>query len=323
MAKLLDCSLSSLEVAVNFLKLGGLVSFPTETVYGLGANAYLDSAVSKIYEFKNRPPVNPLIVHYKSIEDALCLNVECNDIALNLAKKFWPGPMTLVLKKKIDSKISSIATAGLGTLAVRVPDNKVCQSLLQMLDFPLVAPSANKSTTLSTTTAQAVIDNFVDHDDLFVIDGGECNVGIESTIIDVSSGKYASVLRYGIITPEEIEKICPLSVSKNKSNKPIAPGMMFRHYAPKHEMMINSNTCSEADTYLDFSGNHKYLKNVAVKYLDLSEEGDLKQAASNLFKMLRILDDSDCSKIVVSPIENTGIGIAINDKLKRAAGLVG
>lgn len=325
MPKLLSCELEDLSVASDSLKTGGLVSFPTETVYGLGANAYSDKAVLRIYMLKNRPPVNPLIAHYKSADEALFTDVIPNKTAIALAERFWPGPMTLVLNKKPSSRISRFATAELKTLAVRVPDNAVCHSLLDLLTFPLVAPSANKSTTLSTTTAEAVFENFSDYEgDLSIIDGGKCKVGIESTIIDVSDEENISVLRYGVLTKEEIETVCEIRERKDlATKKPVAPGMMFKHYAPCHPIKIGAVECNQDDAYLDFGGAHKDLEKIAKSYLDLSPSGNLCEAASNLFQMLRVLDKSDCSRIVVAPIANNGVGLAINDKLRRAAGLIG
>lgn len=325
MINLLSCKPECLRVAANSLKAGSLVSFPTETVYGLGANAYSDKSVLEIYKLKNRPPVNPLIAHYKSIDEALFIDVVPNKAAKDLAEKFWPGPMTLVLSRKTDSRVSRFATAGLKTLAVRVPDNSVCTALLGLLDFPLVAPSANKSTTLSTTTAEAVIENFSDYEgNLTIIDGGKCSVGIESTIIDVSDEENISVLRYGILTKEKIETVCKINDSRRCAMKiPMAPGMMFKHYAPHCPIKIEENECESTDAYLDFGSTHKHLENVAMFYLDLSPNGNLHEAASNLFQMLRALDKSGCQRIVVSPITNNGIGLAINDKLRRAAGLIG
>ncbi len=325
MPVLIDPKNDSLDRVVFCLENCGIVAFPTETVYGLGGNAYSNTAVSKIYKAKNRPSINPLIAHYKSASIALSQDIISNEIAEKLAENFWPGPMTLVLKQNQNSKVSTLATAGLKTLAVRVPKNEVAHKLLSMLDFPLVAPSANKSTSLSNTTAEAVMADFSDIEDLLVIDGGMCNVGVESTIIDVSIPEKITILRYGGITREQIEDICGVKISnyENSNTKPIAPGMMFKHYAPQHELYIDQDTCNNDDTFLDFGTKNSHLKNVAKMYLDLSPAGDLYEAAHNLFNMLRILDMEKCTRICVAHIENVGIGIAINDKLQRATGKIG
>lgn len=325
MSILIDPKDDSLNRVVFCLEKNGIVAFPTETVYGLGGNAYSDVAVAKIYKAKNRPSVNPLIAHYKSASVALSKDVISNEIAEKLAENFWPGPMTLVLVQNHNSKVSNLATAGLKTLAVRVPKNEVAHKLLSMLEFPLVAPSANKSTSLSNTTAEAVCSDFSDIEDLFVIDGGMCNVGVESTIIDVSIPEKITILRYGGIAQEQIEDVCGVKIFKheNSNMKPIAPGMMFKHYAPKHELFIDQDDCDSDDAFLDFGSKNLHLKNVAKMYLDLSPANDLYEAAHNLFNMLRILDGEECARICVAPIENVGIGIAINDKIKRASGKIG
>ena len=330
MAFFLNCSGECLEFAADFLRSGKLVAFPTETVYGLGANACNDEAVLKIYELKGRPKINPLIAHYPSADSAFSKDVIVNTLAEKLAAAFWPGPMTLVLKRSPKSEISSVATAGLDTLAVRVPKNSAAHDLLSLLDFPVVAPSANKSTTLSTTTAMSVLENFDYSEDLCILDGGNCDVGIESTIVDISDGKVAKILRHGVITKSQISEFCDVydetedfGKDAKVCQKPIAPGMMFKHYAPEHAVEINAVSCSGKDAFLDFGAQFPELKSLAVAYLDLSEKGDLKEAAFNLFRMLRMLDDSKCEKILVAPIKCEGVGVAINDKLQRAAGKIG
>lgn len=318
MARLLDFNEKSVEVAAEFLSRGGLVAFPTETVYGLGGSAYNRSTVEQIYRIKNRPSQNPLISHFAEISDVWCDVIPTSN-AQKLAEAFWPGPMTLVLNKRSDSKISDLACASLPTAAVRVPSNNVAQQLIKHCGMPIVAPSANKSTGLSATTAEMVMHHFID-DDLLVIDGGQCLVGIESTIIDARCEEYVTVLRHGVITNNDISDVCVIRQSENKQ-KPIAPGMMYKHYSPKnHRVLINSEICHSDDAYLDFGHKH----NVHSKYyMNLSESGDLHEAASNLFTMLYELDKTDCNNIVIAPIPNAGVGVAINDKLIRASGFVG
>ena len=301
--------------AISVLNEGNCVAFPTETVYGIGGNAYDDKSVDNIYKIKGRPSKNPLIAHYSSI-DAMDDDVVFSETALRLAKEFWPGPMTLVLRKKSCSRISKIALAGLDTVAVRIPAHDTALRLISAAGFPIAAPSANKSTHLSATNAQMVLDDFA-NDDLLVLDDGASTIGLESTIIDVTDEESVSILRYGYITPEDISPFCRLRIYESFDEAPKAPGMMFKHYSPRnHIVVINATTCDESDAYLDF-GCKKDIKCAA--YLNLSESGNLQEAAVNLYSMLYELDNQTCDRILVAPIPDIGIGIAINDKLRRAS----
>lgn len=317
MSTVLNCDDDAIKFASSLLNDGKVVIFPTETVYGIGGVTYNDDAILEIYRLKNRPSKNPLISHYASFEDALD-DVVPNDIAFALAEKFWPGPMTLVLPKKANSRISNLACSGLPTAAIRVPAHPIARKLISYAGAPIAAPSANKSTHLSGTNINMICDDFC-QDDIYIINNGDCQVGIESTIIDVTNPEKIHVLRYGFITEEDISSVCKVANSSNSyHDAPKAPGMMFKHYSPKnHPVVINSLECSKNDAFLDF-GDHK---NITCKeYLTLSKNCDLTEAATNLFKMLYKLDNTDCEKIVIAPIPNEGIGIAINDKITRAQG---
>ena len=315
MSTVLNCDDEAIKFASSLLKDGKVVIFPTETVYGIGGIAYNDAAILDIYRLKNRPSKNPLISHYASVDD-VWKDAVCNDAAMALAEKFWPGPMTLVLPKRQDSKISKFASSGLPTIAVRVPAHPVAQKLISYTGAPIAAPSANKSTHLSGTNVEMICDDFC-QDDIYIINNGNCQVGIESTIIDVTNPEKIHVLRYGFITEEDLLPICQLAKSsKNANDAPKAPGMMYKHYSPKnHRVEINSFASSQNDAFLDF-GDHKDVQ--CKYYLTLSQTEDLSEAASNLFTMLYKLDNTDCQKIVIAPIPNEGIGIAINDKITRA-----
>ncbi|MDH3335144.1 MAG: L-threonylcarbamoyladenylate synthase [Rhodospirillaceae bacterium] len=310
--RLLDVSPETIELAANALKDGGLVAFPTETVYGLGADATSDEAVAKIFEAKSRPTFNPLIVHVKDAGQAALL-VEFTPTAQKLAQKFWPGPLTMVLKRGTDSPLSLLVSAGLDTVAVRVPNHIIAQALLERSGVPLAAPSANKSGTVSSTAGMHVASQFRSGVEV-IIDGGSCPVGIESTIIDLS-GAAPVILRPGAITKEEIEtEIGPVSFADGDEIK--APGMMKSHYAPSIPLRMNitPEQRSKGEAFLTFGPDAP--RRAA---LNLSKAGDLREAAANLFTMIRALDQPGIRGIAVMPIPDTGLGRAINDRLVRAA----
>jgi L-threonylcarbamoyladenylate synthase len=309
-----------LHKAIKILVDNKLVAIPTETVYGLAANAYNEDAVKKIFELKKRPSYNPLIIHIKS---AAQLNDVAKDIpekALQLAKHFWPGPLTLVLKKK--DHIPDIVTAAKDTVAIRVPNHALTLELLNKLDFPLAAPSANPFGSISPTCAEHVLNYF--KDDLEVIlDGGPCEKGIESTIIGFEN-KNPVLYRLGSISQQEIEKVIGnLSAFENTANEIKAPGMLSRHYAPKTEIFLTNRVKELIKSFpnkkiglLLFKDNtidsKNYLKEV------LSEEGDMNQAAKNLYAALHRLDKSNLDLIIAEKFPNEGIGKSINDRLQRA-----
>ncbi len=296
-----------LQQAAQFLREGKLVAFPTETVYGLGGNAINDRAVAEIYAVKGRPQFNPLIVHLPDADTAREY-VRWNDYADRLAARFWPGALTLVLPRMANCKISLLASAGLDTLAVRVPAHKLAQDLLHAAGVPVAAPSANRSGRVSPTTAQHVRDEFADA--VAVLDGGACTVGLESTVVDITSAPV--LLRPGSVTKEELERAldCTVQLHSGKGDKH-SPGMLESHYAPSLPLRLNAREAREDEALLAF-GAHKGA-------LNLSEKGDLKEAAANLFAHLRALDSPKYKGIAVMPIPEDGLGAAINDRLKRAA----
>lgn len=296
--------------AVSTWKQGGLVAIPTETVYGLAADASNGVAVARIYQTKQRPQFNPLIVHVADIKTAHRY-VEWTPAATHLAEKFWPGPMTLVMKRRADCPISELVSAGGDTLAIRMPSHPATQQLLEAFGGGLAAPSANRSGRVSPTTAQHVREEF--GDELLVIDGGPCRIGIESTVIDLTGDKPV-ILRPGVLTDEKIESIVgPLG--QRTGHKITAPGMLESHYAPSIRVRLNASDLAANEALLAFG---KPL-NSNGKMLNLSPAGDLAEAAANLFAYLRALDDAAYAGIAVMPIPSDGIGEAINDRLRRAA----
>lgn len=301
----------AIERAQKILQKGDLIGLPTETVYGLAANALSDTAVAKIYTLKERPHFNPLIAHFTNAEEVKKY-VYFNEWAESLAKAFWPGPLTLILEKKKEGGVSLLATAGLETLAVRAPAHPLAQRLLQGLDFPLVAPSANPSESLSPTTAQHVKNSFPN---LLVIDGGPCTVGLESTIVDLTGDKPV-ILRPGILTKSDIENALGLQLGETCENTPLkAPGQLKRHYAPSIPLRLNITQVNDGEALLSFGPHHL----IAPKEINLSPTADLEEAAANLFSALAELDSPHHKGIAVMPIPKEGIGLAINDRLNRAS----
>lgn len=320
--KVLDADEAAIKLGGDVLRAGGVVAFPTETVYGLGADATNDQAVATIFELKNRPTFNPLIVHVQDDLQAAEL-VEFNETAQKLAHAFWPGALTLVLKRKPDSPLSLVVTAGLDTVAVRVPAHPVAQALLQAAGVPVAAPSANVSGYISPTQAMHVLMQFKDGQGLnLVIDGGPSAVGVESTIIDVSEDTPV-LLRPGGIAVEDIEAVVGpvLVVDKNtddgeQSAAVTAPGQLKSHYAPSIPLRMNvaPEDRQKGESLLTFGPN---MPRRAA--LNLSKSGDLKEAAANLFTMMRALDMPGIRGIAVVPIPDEGLGRAINDRLRRAS----
>ena len=305
---------NDLDKAATFLKEGKLVAFPTETVYGLGGNALSDNAVAGIYAAKGRPSFNPLIVHVASLDQAHSY-ADFNSNAEKLAERFWPGAMTLVLPRKKDCPLSLLLSAGLDTVAIRMPSHPLAIELLKRCGLPLAAPSANRSGRVSPTMHQHVMEELNDRIAM-VVEGGQCEVGIESTVVDVT-GKQPVILRPGSLTKDKLGEIFP-SISYAASDSPItAPGMLSSHYAPAQGVRLNAQTARAGEGLLAFGNDVPQGAAVAVQNLSVS--GNLEEAAANLFRMLRMLDAASISGIAVMPIPNEGLGIAINDRLMRAA----
>ena len=307
---------SNLKEAKVLLESGELVAIPTETVYGLAANAFQADAVIRIFETKNRPHFDPLIVHVAGIEGVSEVVAETPPVALKLMQTFWPGPLTIVLRKS--SKIPDIVTSGLDTVGVRMPDHALTLELLRSLDFPLAAPSANPFGYISPTSAQHVAKQLGDRIP-YILDGGICSVGVESTIIDCTA-QTPVVLRLGGTTVEQItEAIGLVEVNTTSSSAPQAPGMTLSHYAPRKPMYIGSiqNLMQQIKgdvSVLSFQDSYPNYRNIR-----LSETGDLKEAARNLFSAMRTLD-ADPGRIIIGEwVPDEGLGRAINDRLRRAA----
>ncbi len=305
---------AAIATAAALLRSGKLVAFPTETVYGLGADASDDAAVARIFEAKGRPRFNPLIAHVAGVAAAAAI-VRLDARAAALAARFWPGPLTLVLPRREDAGLSLLVSAGLDTVAVRAPDHPVAQALLQAAGRPIAAPSANRSGAISPTTAAHVEAELGDRPAL-VLDGGRCRVGLESTIVDLS-GAAPLLLRPGGVPVEELEAVLgPLAVLPGSSGQaPRAPGMLRRHYAPRRPLRLNAAAAATGEALLGFGPGA-----ATAATLNLSVAGDLVEAAGNLFAMLRSLDAAPGhERIAVSPIPEDGLGRAINDRLRRAA----
>lgn len=292
------------------LRAGRLVAFPTETVYGLGGDATNDRAVAAIFEAKGRPTFNPLIVHVAEAFDAAAL-VSVDDRALAVMARFWPGPLTLVLPRAPDSPVSLLASAGLDTIAVRQPDHPVARALIAATGRPLAAPSANRSGAVSPTLAEHVAESLGPRVSM-ILDGGPCRVGVESTVLDLS-GDRPGLLRPGGVTVEALEAVLgtPLVRPTDGAHAPRSPGMLESHYAPGLPVRLDATEPRPGEALLGFGA--------VPGTLNLSPSGDPAEAAANLFAMLRALDRSEFTGIAVAPIPDHGLGLAINDRLRRAA----
>ena len=283
---------------------------PTETVYGLAGNAYSDRAVKKIFKLKKRPSKNPLIIHYDNYKSA-SKDVLLNKNFFKLYKKFCPGPMTFILKKNKKTKISSLATAELNTVAIRFPSHRVIKTMLKFLNYPLAMPSANLSSSLSPVNALDVFDEFKKKLKI-IINGGNSSIGLESTVIDLT-GK-PKILRPGVITTKDLKNFLKIDLSR-KNYKIKSPGMMKRHYSPGIPVIIGKKPKSLSEAYIVFGKKFKNFEN----YFNLSKKGDLKEAAANLYKIMRKIKKKGYKKIFVSRIPKFGAGIAINDRLLKAS----
>jgi L-threonylcarbamoyladenylate synthase len=305
----------SIAAAARLIAAGELVAFPTETVYGLGGDATDDRAVARIFAAKGRPRFNPLIVH---VADAAAARAQANfdRRADLLAERFWPGALTLVLPRRADSTVSLLASAGLDSLALRVPRHAVAQALLAACGRPLAAPSANVSGKVSPTTAAHVAQS-LDDKAAMILDGGRCPMGIESTVVDLT-GPTPLLLRPGGVTEDELAAVIgpPASSSDASTEKPKSPGLLASHYAPDLPLRMNAAALRPGEALLAF-GPAPLAGDALVENLSLG--GDLVEAAANLFAMLRSLDRPGLAGIAVMPIPDRGLGRAINDRLRRAA----
>ncbi len=316
MTRLAEASPEAIAAAAACLRAGGLVAMPTETVYGLAADATSDAAVAAIYAAKERPAINPLIAHVLDIdvaEEHAIFGAE----AETLAHAFWPGPVTLVLPVALTSRISLLARAGLDTVAVRAPSHETARALIEAAGVPLAAPSANRSGAVSPTTAAHVVADLDGRVD-WILDGGPCRYGLESTIVACLAGR-PQLLRPGAITREAIESALgsPINSRSAARTAPNAPGQLASHYAPKAELRLGAANASADEAALDFGGSLKGGRPSAR--LDLSPSADLVEAASHLFSYMRALDAVGVARIAVAPIPEDGLGAAINDRLRRAA----
>ncbi len=316
---IIDYNESAISEAVNVLNRGNVVVFPTETVYGLGADATNDVAVAKIYEVKNRPTFNPLIAHFYDINHVLHY-VDLPQALIPLASKFWAGALTLIGRRKNSQGISLLASAGLDTIGVRVPSHPIARDLIKNFGKPIVAPSANLSCGISPTTAQDAL-LALERQDILTIDGGRCDSGVESTILEYINGGVR-ILRAGPITKEEISQIMPIKhFSSSDLTHITASGQMNRHYAPNSRIKLNVTSLEEGEVLIAFGNDEHILSHGqcrAISY-NLSPTGDLREAAGNLFIMLRQVDKLKPRAIAIMPIPEVGVGVAINDRLRRAA----
>ena len=312
---------AAVAAAARSLREGGLVAFPTETVYGLGADATNPKAIARLYQAKGRPAFNPLIATVRDLEAAKRI-ARFAATAIKLAEAFWPGPLTLVLPKTSDCAVAELATAGLDTIAIRVPAHRVARDILRAFGGPVVAPSANLSGHVSPTTAAHVQSDLMGLIDL-IVDGGAVPVGVESTIVGCFDAPM--LLRPGGVPRGEIERVLGRSLvqppddADNDTSQPLAPGMLASHYAPRTRVRLNADDIEAGEALLAFGPATVPGTDSATAVMNLSAHGDVNEAAANLFGYLRALDAKGARAIAVMPVPHHGLGEAINDRLRRAA----
>ncbi|WOH64887.1 L-threonylcarbamoyladenylate synthase [Bradyrhizobium sp. BWA-3-5] len=319
--QILPAGATAVTAAARTLADGGLVAFPTETVYGLGADATNPAAIARLYQAKGRPAFNPLIAHVGDIAAALKI-ARFDAAATTLGEAFWPGPLTLVLPKTDGCNVADLATAGLDTVAVRIPAHAIARDILRVFGGSVVAPSANISGHVSPTTAAHVHSDLAGKIDL-IVDGGAVEVGVESTIVGCFEAPV--LLRPGGLPRAEIERVLgraleqPPKDAESDSAQPLAPGMLASHYAPRARVRLNAAAIEPGEALLAFGLGAISGIDAAAAVMNLSERGDLNEAAANLFGFLRALDAKGVRSIAVMPVPNDGLGEAINDRLRRAA----
>jgi L-threonylcarbamoyladenylate synthase len=312
---------AAVAAAARCLAAGGLVAFPTETVYGLGADASDAGAIARLYQAKGRPAFNPLIAHVGDLEAGMRF-ARFDATAIALANAFWPGPLTLVLPKTRDCAVADLATAGLDTIAIRVPAHPLARSILRAFGGPVVAHSANLSGHVSPTTAAHVQSDLAGRIDL-IVDGGAVAVGVESTIVGCFDAPM--LLRPGGLPREEIERVLgrallqPPDDINSDNSQPLAPGMLASHYAPRTKVRLNADSIEAGEALLAFGSDDVPGATASTIVMNLSLSGDLTEAAANLFGYLRALDTRGARAIAVMPVPHHGLGEAINDRLRRAA----
>ena len=315
MTNLVQCTPQTIERAATLLRTGGIVAFPTETVYGLGVDATNEKAVLSLFQAKNRPLLNPFIIHLADIKDIVHI-AEMNTSAETLGEAFWPGPLTLVLWQKQQNQLSPLACAHHKTVAVRVPDHPIAYALLTKTKRPIAAASANISGTVSPTTPFHVSSSLKENVDLILADK-KCRLGLESTIIDVTENPPV-ILRSGMILQDDIESLIgKVVVPSRRIAKPKAPGLLDAHYAPCVPMRLNIRSVVAGEALLAF-GPDMFMRG-GVMRLNLSRTGNLHEAAQNLYAMLHELDKPEHTAIAVMPIPQEGLGIVINERLNRAS----
>jgi L-threonylcarbamoyladenylate synthase len=303
-------SATTISEAARILREGGLVAFPTETVYGLGADATNDHAVARIFAAKSRPEINPLISHLATVDEAEA-HGRFSESARKLARAFWPGPLTIVIERSANCSISHLCSAGLESVALRVPNHPLALALLKEVGRPVAAPSANRSGRISPTTAEHVRRSLGSAVDM-IVDGGPCKVGLESTVIQFE-GDTVRLLRPGGLPRQEIERVVGQPLQETKPGKALhSPGLLESHYAPHAALRLDATEPEAGESYIGF-GKH------AFGQYSLSRTGDLIEAAANLFKLLHEVDALHPNRIAVAPIPSHGLGEAINDRLHRAA----
>jgi L-threonylcarbamoyladenylate synthase len=319
--QILAANEASVATAARCLANGGLVAFPTETVYGLGADATNPAAIARLYQAKGRPAFNPLIAHVGDLRDARRI-ARFDATATLLAEALWPGPLTLVLPKTENCAVADLATAGLNTIAVRVPVHPVARAILRAFGGPVVAPSANLSGHVSPTTAAHVQSDLAGRIDL-IVDGGAVEVGVESTIVGCFD--VPVLLRPGGLPRGEIERVLgrtllqPPADPVSNSGQPLAPGMLASHYAPRTQVRLDADRVEAGEVLLAFGPDLLPGGDAAIAVMNLSVRDDLTEAAANLFGYLRALDAKGARAIAVMPVPHHGLGEAINDRLRRAA----